>query len=596
VLVLMLVLGISAIRSLQQGASTARASRAEVVLVELLRDANSRQFESDRWQHMALRATDADGFKESQAEAVDVMQESVDGFRTFSKQARTPALRRDAVAQTHRLEVVQKERVHLLEFAAPLVGQPTPPRIVALVDQLEDRIEAIDVANDKMVTGEQHVTDGLADAASAEARSGTRRVIILLALATLLGAGISLLIARRLVRNARQLRQAARGIALGDLDQSVKVTGSDELAETAVAFDGMVSYVREMAAAGERISEGDLTVEVEPRGDSDSLGQAFSRMTESLRTTIGNVAQTAVDVNAASREVAETSRQTGDAVADIATAMEGVAFGAGEQLERVEGARRSATEVSDAVTRTTEIASRTAEVASSAHEIASAGEDAAERAGQAMAGVRAASDAAAVAIDALEAKSGQIGSIVEAITKIAEQTNLLALNAAIEAARAGEHGRGFAVVAEEVRRLAEDASGAAGQIGELIEQIRVETRNTVETVTTGAERTNASVTTVAETGDALRRVRGAIDDITERVAEIAGAAGVISGAAGRLQDDLVGVAEVAERSSSASQQVSASTQQSSAATQQITASATDLTEVAGRLEQMVAQFSLVPGA
>jgi methyl-accepting chemotaxis protein len=591
VLVLMLVLALTAVKALNRSAQTAQKFAEEVTLVETLRDSNSRGFESDRWQHLALRATNAKDFKASQAEALFVMDEAIQGFQQFADKARTPALRAEATTQVELLNTIRAERAEALTLAKATVGKAVDPAATALIDRLEGRIEGVDVLNDKIVTNEQKITDGLAAEAKTDTRNGRRLVIALLAAAILLGAGISFLLARRLLRNARQLSSAALGIAAGDVDQQLTVDGTDELAQTAAAFGTMVEYLRGIAEAGERIGTGDLTVDVEPRGESDVLGHAFRRMTESLRETIGGVAQTALDVNAASREVAYTINQTGDAVGAIAQAVSGIAQGAGVQLERVAGARRSAGDVDDAVARTTELTTLTTEVAGGANDVAQAGLLAAGRAVQAMAAVREASEDAARAIGVLEIKSDEIGAIVDTISGIADQTNLLALNAAIEAARAGEHGRGFAVVADEVRRLAEDASSAAGQIGLIVNEIRLETRNTVTTVTTGAERTNVGAETVAETGEALERLRLAIDDITGRVAEIASAAGVIEGAAERLQEDLRGVADIAESSSEASEQVSASTQQSSAATQEIAASAVEMSGSAERLEQMVARFS-----
>ncbi|TGQ20503.1 methyl-accepting chemotaxis protein, partial [Mesorhizobium sp. M00.F.Ca.ET.216.01.1.1] len=67
-----------------------------------------------------------------------------------------------------------------------------------------------------------------------------------------------------------------------------------------------------------------------------------------------------------------------------------------------------------------------------------------------------------------ESNARKIADITGIIEGIAFQTNILALNAAVEAARAGTHGRGFAVVAAEVRSLAQHASTAAKEIGELV--------------------------------------------------------------------------------------------------------------------------------
>jgi methyl-accepting chemotaxis protein len=94
---------------------------------------------------------------------------------------------------------------------------------------------------------------------------------------------------------------------------------------------------------------------------------------------------------------------------------------------------------------------------------------------------------------------GQIGSVVDLISKIAGQTNLLALNATIEAARAGDAGRGFAVVASEVKALANQTEKATNDISRQIAAVQTATSQSVDQI--GAVAT--AVTNMASVASAI---------------------------------------------------------------------------------------------
>ena len=124
-------------------------------------------------------------------------------------------------------------------------------------------------------------------------------------------------------------------------------------------------------------------------------------------------------------------------------------------------------------------------------------------------------------IEALNAQSQVIGTIVKTISGIAEQTNLLALNAAIEAARAGEQGRGFAVVAAEVRQLASRTSKATEEIVGVVRQNQDMARDAVTLMTDGRLQAEQGLALAAEAGTVIVEIQDGAQKVVSAVGQFA---------------------------------------------------------------------------
>ena len=125
-------------------------------------------------------------------------------------------------------------------------------------------------------------------------------------------------------------------------------------------------------------------------------------------------------------------------------------------------------------------------------------------------------------IKRLGERSQEISGIVNLINTIAERTHVLALNASMQAV-AGEAGRGFAVVAEEVQRLAESSRNATEQIATLVNNIQVETNETINTVNKTIEQVVAGSEPAQKAGEQMRRTQEITAQLVEQVRHIAGA-------------------------------------------------------------------------
>jgi methyl-accepting chemotaxis protein len=95
--------------------------------------------------------------------------------------------------------------------------------------------------------------------------------------------------ARDMVANLRSTADVAQTIAAGDLSVEVKpLSDKDTLG---LAMKTMVANLRATAGAAETLASGDLAVKVTPLSEKDTLGQAMQSMVRNLRATAG-VAET----------------------------------------------------------------------------------------------------------------------------------------------------------------------------------------------------------------------------------------------------------------------------------------------------------------
>ena len=115
-----------------------------------------------------------------------------------------------------------------------------------------------------------------------------RKLLLIVGLIALIVAGaVVWLVAARLSRPIRETAEAAERISRGDLEIDVPVRSRDELGRMATAFGEMVAYLRGLAGVADKMAAGDLSTRVRPASDEDVLGHAFARMSDEMRAALG---------------------------------------------------------------------------------------------------------------------------------------------------------------------------------------------------------------------------------------------------------------------------------------------------------------------
>jgi methyl-accepting chemotaxis protein len=371
-------------------------------------------------------------------------------------------------------------------------------------------------------------------------RSYTFTIILnLLLLLVIVSLVLYFLLTRMVTNPLAKAVDFIKRISQGDLSASIAFQQNDELGVLAGFMNNMGANMRQLAQSAEKISGGDLTVEVAPLSDRDMLGHALKKMVAKLSDIIAEINMSAKSVLSGAEQLSATSQAMSQGAAEQASSLE---------------------EITSSMNQIASQTRQNSENAGQANKIARESRLAAEKGDHQMQDM-------VTAMSEISEASRNISKIIKIIDEIAFQTNLLALNAAVEAARAGKHGKGFAVVAEEVRNLAARSAKAAKETGEMIE-------GAVKKIEDGTSM-------AARTADALNEIVSAAGKVTDLVAEIAAAS----------NEQAQGVSQITKGLA----QVDQVTQQNTAHAEESASSSLELAGQAQALQHLIRTFK-VPGS
>jgi methyl-accepting chemotaxis protein len=298
---------------------------------------------------------------------------------------------------------------------------------------------------------------------------------------------VIMLSVRNFLRPVEHLHAVVRSVQSGEMTARAHLATGDEFEALGEALDNLLDErftqlarvqeqngalnesVIELLQTVASISQRDLTVRA-PVADNiiGTVAKSINRLTSETAGVLTEVTDIAGQVDAAAAYV----KQQAFVVAETAQ----------QERRTVENMIRDLSVATDAM-----------------HQVAVLARGSSEAAAQAMQTTRTAQQTVAGTVDGMSAireqisemekrikrlgeRSQEISQIVGLINAIAERTHVLALNASMQAAVAGEAGRGFAVVAEEVQRLSESSRQATSQIASLVQNIQIETNDTINTV------------------------------------------------------------------------------------------------------------------
>nr|WP_285874078.1 methyl-accepting chemotaxis protein [Halalkalibacter oceani] len=362
------------------------------------------------------------------------------------------------------------------------------------------------------------------------------------------------LFAPLITKPIKEIEQAARLAAAGNIQHDIKVSKSDdEIRSLGLAYNEMLRSLRHMV-----------------KDIDDNFNETNKKVNE-ITSASEIAASKASQIGLTMDEIAQGAENSANAIQNTAESMEDVA----QIAESVQMRANTSKESSEAMVHTLTESRKV--VDSLVQGIKQLAQD---------------NEKSLTVVGRLETQAKEVGDIISLVGDIAGQTNLLALNASIEAARAGEQGKGFAVVADEVRKLADESAQAVQGITDLIHNIQSEVKNVVEQIGEQVKVANEQSEHGTKTNEAISEVERSVHEVAAVIAEISRMIDRQMESIKKTTHESQEVAAIAEETSAGSTEISSMTEQQSSVIREMAGTAHELSEQAKKLKATIGKFTI----
>ncbi len=343
------------------------------------------------------------------------------------------------------------------------------------------------------------------------------------------------------------------------------------------------------------VSELDFTQKLPEKlvGKKDEIGnmlQAFEKLQFNIKGIVENIYDSSHEVTNSSDELQNITNEFSQATEEISKVVSELEISANEQADNTNDGTSKAQQLEQSIEIVNEKISDMKETVNKVYTIIENGNKTVHELIEINEKNNNAASAVYKGIHDTNESVANISASSEQIAQIADQTNLLALNAAIESARAGEAGRGFAVVAEEIRKLAEESGKLTNEINSAIENLRTQSKNSVESIEIVTKTNQTQKESVQLTRERFESIQSETKEIYDAIDVLLNASGDVND----KKDEIIGIlnnlSELATKNAISSEKTSVLTQEQTNSLSNVENQTISLNNQAKNLDKEISKF------